>query len=102
MVATYSKCDNVLGTMGLPVMHHTTWEGVVKWVGKYVEKLAQWSYDQVRANIITRGDKHQWQASYDGFYLTRGHHSNNASATLHDVKADSISWFAHRTKKERG
>jgi len=69
---------------------------------KYVEKLAQWSCDQERANIITRGDKHQWQASYDGLYLTHGHHSNNASATLHDVKTDSIAWFVHRTKKGRG
>jgi len=46
----YSEYDNVFGIMGLPVMHHTTWEGVVKWVGKYVEKLAQWSCDP---NIIT-------------------------------------------------
>ena len=90
----YSEYDN--GTMGLPVMHHTTWEGVVEWVGKYVEKLAMWSCNQVRAKIIARGDQHQWQASYDGFYLTRGHHSNNASATLHDVQTDSIAWFAHR------
>ena len=32
------------------------------------------------------------------FYLTRGHHSNNASATLHDVYSDRNAWFAHRTK----
>jgi len=98
----YSDYDNVFGTMGLPVMHHTTWEGVVQWVGKYVERLAQWSCDQVRTKIVARGDKEQWQASYDGFYLTRGHHSNNASATLHDVQTDSIAWFAHRTKKGKG
>jgi len=97
----YSEYNNVFGTMGLPVMHHTTWEGLVEWVGKHVEKLALWSCEQVRAKIIARGDQHQWQASY-GFYLTRGHHSNNASATLHDVQTDSIAWFAHRTKKGKG
>ena len=95
----YSEYDNVFG---LPVMHHTTWEGVVEWVGKHVEKLALWSCDQIKAKIIARGDQHQWQASYDGFYLTRGHHSNNASATLHGVQTDSIAWFAHYTKTEKG
>ena len=53
----YSDYDNVFGTMGLPVMHHTTWEGVVQWVGKYVERLVQWSCDQMRAKIVARGDK---------------------------------------------
>ena len=38
-------------------------------------------------------------AGFDGFYLTRGHHSNNASATLHDVYSDQIAWFTHRTKR---
>ena len=38
-------------------------------------------------------------AGYDGFYLTRGYHSNNASATLHDVYSDRNAWFAHHTKR---
>ena len=38
-------------------------------------------------------------AGFDGFYVTRGHHSNNASATLHDVYLDWIAWFTHRTKR---
>ena len=37
-------------------------------------------------------------AGFDGFYLTRGHYSNNASATLHDVYSDRIAWFTHCTK----
>ena len=37
-------------------------------------------------------------AGFDGFYLTRGHHSNNTLATLHDVYSDRIAWFTHRTK----
>ena len=35
---------------------------------------------------------------FEGFYLTRGYHSNNASATLDDVHSGRIAWFAHRTK----
>ena len=51
---------------------------------------------------MKRGDKAQWTASFDGFYLTRGHHSNNSSAALHDVESDRIAWFTHRTKREKG
>ena len=48
---------------------------------------------------MKRGDKDQWTASFDGFYLTRGHHSNNSSATPHDVQSDR---FTHRTKRGKG
>ena len=64
-----------------------------------VKKLALSSCKQVRQNIINRGDKLSWTASFDGFYLTRGHHSNNSSATFHDFSSDKIAWFAHRTKR---
>ena len=53
----------------------------------------------MRADIEKRGDWSQWMAGFDGFYLTRGHHSNNASATLHDVYSDRIAWFVHCTKR---
>ena len=43
--------------------------------------------------------KSQWMTGFDGFYLTSGHHSKNASATLHDVYLDQIAWFTHRTKR---
>ena len=49
------------------------WDNLVSWVGTHVEKLADWSCDQVRADIEKRGDKTQWTAAFDGFYLTRGH-----------------------------
>ena len=29
--------------MGLPAMHHTTWDSLVSWVGTHVERLAEWS-----------------------------------------------------------
>ena len=63
-----------------------------------MEQLAEWSCDQVRADIVKHGDKDQWTARFDGFYLTRGDHSNNSSTTLHDVESDHIAWFTHRTK----
>ena len=37
-----------------------------------------WS-GQVRDQVRNRGDHKKWVASYDGFYLTRGHYSNNTS-----------------------
>ena len=85
--------------MGLPVMSEKSWDKAVAWLGSHVEKLALSSCKQVRQNIINRGDKLSWTASFDGFYLTRGHHSNNSSATLHDFSSDKIAWFAHRTKR---
>ena len=95
----YNDYATVMGTMGLPVMHHSTWENLVSWVGPHVEQLAEWSCEQVRVDIEKRGDHLEWMAGFDGFYLTRGHHSNNSSATLHDVYSDRIAWFAHRTKR---
>ena len=52
--------------------------------------------------IVQRGDAKKWVASFDGFYLTRGHYSNNASATIHDFKSGDIMWFTHRTKRGPG
>ena len=98
----YADYASIMGTMGLPVMHHTTWDNLVSWVGTHVEQLAEWSCDQVRSDIVKRGDKAEWTASFDGFYLTRGYHSNTSSATLHDVESDRIAWFTHRTKRGKG
>ena len=95
----YADYASIMGTMGLPAMHHSTWDNVVAWVGTHVEQLAEWSCDQVRSDIEKRGDKAEWTASFDGFYLTRGYHSNKSSATLHDVESDRIAWFTHRTKR---
>ena len=64
--------------------------------------LTKWSCSQVQEAIIYRGDRTKWVASYDGFYLTRGHYSNNSSGTLHDFRSGGIAWFAHRTKRGPG
>ena len=68
----YSDYASMMGTMGLPVMHHSTWENPVSWVGPHVEQLAKWSCEQVRADIEKREDHLEWMAGFDGFYLTRG------------------------------
>ena len=98
----YIDQDNIMGIMGLPVMHHTSWDNFVTWVGTHVEQLAEWSCDQVKADIVKHGDKDQWTASFDSLYLTRGHHSNNLLATLYDVESDRIAWFTHHTKRGKG
>ncbi len=69
----------------------------VDYIQIHVTKLAEWSCGQVRKKIVNRGDDKKWVGSYDGFYLTRtrGHYSNNASATLHATRA-------HWTKKGPG
>ena len=95
----YADYASIMGTMGLSTMRRSTWDNLVSWVGPHVNRLANWSCEQVRADIEKCGDRSQWMAGFDGFYLTRGHHSNNASATLNDVYSDRVAWFAHRTKR---
>ena len=73
----------MLGTMGLPVMHHKTWESLISLVGDCVEQLVQWLCRIVRDDIVVREDKEKWMASYDGFYLTRGYHSNDSTGSYH-------------------
>ena len=85
--------------MGLSAMHHSTWDNLVFWVGPHVDRLANWSCEQVRADIEKREYHSQSMAGFDDFYLTRGHHSNNALATLHDGYSDQIAWFTYRTKR---
>ena len=98
----YSEYQGIFSLMGLPVMSHTAWQKVVVWLGRHVEALAKSSCDQVQKKITDRGDKLQWTASYDGFYLTRGHHFNNCSATLHDYSTNKIAWYAHWCKRGPG
>ena len=57
---------SIMGMMGLPAMHHTTWDNLVSWVGIHVEWLAEWSCKQVRADIEKHGDKDNWTASFHG------------------------------------
>ena len=93
-------CDysSVFSLMGIPHMTRQRWDKVVAWLEEHTTQLALESCQQVRQAIIDRGDQTNVKAAFDGFYLTRGHHSNNSSATMHDVVSDRIAWFTHRTK----
>ena len=94
--------QNYVEYSGLQVMSQSRWNTIISIIGPHVDSLATKSCQQVRDQIIARGDKLSWKASFDGFYLTRGHHSNNSSATLHDISTDKIAWFTHRTKRGKG
>ena len=98
----YADYASIIGMMGLQVMSQSRWNTIISILGTHVHSLATRSCQQVRDKIITRGEKLSWKASFDGFYLTRGHYSNNSSATLHDISTDKVAWFTHRTKRGVG
>ena len=57
---------------------------------------------EARTEAVRRGDKSSLHIYFDGFYLTRGHYSNNVSATVHDAKTGKIIAYSHRTKRGQG
>ena len=68
----YSDYASIMGTMRLSVMHNSTWENHVPWLGLYVEQLTEWSCEQVRSDVEKHGDHLEWVPEFDGFYFTRG------------------------------
>ena len=98
----HSEYERLSGLLGLPPCSNTQWSRIVKRLEGFVTNLAEWSCSQVQKEIIERGDDKEWSASFDGFYLTRGHYSNNSSATLHDHFTGRVAWFVHRTKRGPG
>lgn len=98
----YAEYAPLQGMLGLPSCSDTHWRRIIAKLEVKVTELAEWSCKNVRRAIKGRGDDKQWVASYDGFYLTRGHHSNNSSATMHDYKTGQVAWFEHRTKRGDG
>ena len=98
----YKDYDHVLGTLGISHFSEKQWIRVIAWIAPEVEKIANWSVDQARKIIRARGDEKKLEVMFDGFYLTRGHYSNNASATMHDAKTGNIIGYAHRTKRGQG
>lgn len=97
--AQYQKLSAMLG---LPSCSNTQWHRIIERLEKHTTKLAEWSCEKVREAVKSRGEDKKWTASYDGFYLTKGHYSNNSSATLHDFATGGIAWFTHRTKRGPG
>ena len=98
----HANYDRLSGCLGLPPCSTTQWHRIVVKLEPFVTDLAEWSCEQVREHIIDRKDDQSWVAAFDGFYLTRGHYSNNCSATIHDFFHDGIAWFTHRTKRGPG
>ena len=98
----YADYKRLSGLLGLPSCSSTQRGRIVKKLEEHVTDLAEWSCGQVRQEIAARGDAKQWMASFDGFYLTRRHYSNNSSATLHDYLTGKVAYFCHRTKRGPG
>ena len=71
-------------------------------VHPFVKQLANWSCSEVKRQIIRRGDQKNLKIIFDGFYLTRGFHTNNASGTIHDEQTGKVLQFAHRSKRGVG
>ena len=99
LFANYSRLS---GMLGLPPCSSKQWHRIMVRLEKYVTDLAEWSCAQVREEIIRRGDGEKWVASFDGFYQTRGHYSNNSSSSVHDYASGKIAYFSHRTKRGKG
>ena len=98
----HSDYKRVGGLLGYPACSSTQWSRIVKRLEEFVSNLAEWSCSQVRNEVNGRGDDKEWITSFDGFYLTRGHYSNNSSATLHDYSTGKVAWFVHQTKHGPG
>ena len=50
----YVDYASIMGMMGVSAMHYTTWNSLVSWIGTQVEWLAEWSCEQVRANMVIK------------------------------------------------
>lgn len=98
----YKDYDHIMGTLGIGHFTPQQWIRVIEWIAPEVDKIAKWSIQQARYQIRARGDAEKLEVMFDGFYLTRGHYSNNASATMHDAKTGKIIGYAHRTKRGEG
>ena len=50
---------------------------------------------EARTEAVRRRDKSSLHIQFEGFYLTRGHYSNNSSAIVHDAKPGKIIPYSH-------
>ncbi len=98
----FKDYERILGTLGLDHVCSTQWIHIIEWIAPYVKSIADWSVQEARNEVLRRGDKSSLHMQFDGFFLTRGHYSNNSSATVHDAKSGKIIAYAHRTKRGQG
>jgi len=89
LFAEYRRIANMLGC---PPCSDTHWKNIIGWLSEHVTTLAEWFCEQVQESVRAHGHQEAWVASYDGYYLTRGHHSNNSSATLYDYSTRNVAW----------
>ena len=95
----HAEYRRISSMIGLPHCSERHWIDIIGWLEEHVTKIAQWSCAEVRKCVVERGEKESWVSSFDRYYLTRGHHLNNCSATLHDYSTGRIAYFKHRTKR---
>ena len=101
-VEYYVDYASIMGMMGLLAMHHTTWDSLVSWVGTHVKRLTEWSLNRLELTLRNVVIKTTGVLALMDFIYVGGHHSNNSSATLHDVESDPTAWFTHCTKCGKG
>ncbi|KAK3740422.1 hypothetical protein QZH41_013488 [Actinostola sp. cb2023] len=97
----YKDYEHVLGSLGLIPTCAQQWIKIIDWIAPHVKAIADWCVGEARRRVIERGDQRNLHIEFDGFYLTRGHYSNNSSATIHDQKSGEIIGYAHRSKRGR-
>ena len=98
----FKDYHKILGTLGLDHVSSTQWIHIVEWIAPIVKRIADWSVQEARTEAVRRGEKSSLHIQFDGFYLTRGHYSNNSSATVHNAKTGKIIAYSHRTKRGQG
>ena len=72
----------ILWTLSLDQVNSTPWIHIVEWLVPFVKQIADWSVKEARTEAIQRKNQSSLHIQFDGFYLTRGHYSNNSSAQL--------------------
>ena len=55
----YADNVSIMGTIGLSAMCHSTCDNLMSWVGPHVDRWANCSCKQVRADIEKHGDRSQ-------------------------------------------
>ena len=98
----FKDYHKILGTLCLDHVSSTQWIHIVEWIAPFLKTIADWSVREARTEAVRRGNKSSLHIQFDGFYLTRGHYSNNSSATVHDAKTGKIITYSHRKKRGQG